>query len=107
LALRAPLASEAGGLGLCSPPPFAGPDDPDYQAILAAVQRAAEEHRREKRFDMPGFRPNVYYIRTMQRYGVLPDDLPDDAALDPYATDQAYWRSFWYGSDGAKVGSVR
>ena len=30
----------------------------------------------------------------MKRYGILPDDLPEDAAIDPYATDLSYWQSF-------------
>lgn len=33
----------------------------------------------------------------MKRFGVLPDsfDLATDR-IDPYETDQAYWRSLWY-----------
>jgi hypothetical protein len=41
---------------------------------------------------MPGFRPNVHYVREMKRYGVLPASL--DARSDPidvYATDRKYW----------------
>ena len=41
--------------------------------------------------------PSPHYIREMKRYGILPHDL--DAAADPidvYATDEAYWRSFWH-----------
>ena len=51
---------------------------------------------RIKRFDMPGFRPRRGYVREMKRYGILPADTPLDAAIDVYATDQAYWRSLWY-----------
>jgi len=47
-----------------------------------------------KRFDMPGFRPNVYYVQTMQRYGILPATLRAGEAIDVYATDRAYWSSF-------------
>jgi hypothetical protein len=32
----------------------------------------------------------------MQRYGILPADLKPGDPVDPYTTDQAYWRSFWY-----------
>ncbi len=32
----------------------------------------------------------------MKRYDILPADLPDDAAVDVYATERAYWRSLWY-----------
>jgi hypothetical protein len=42
-------------------------------------------------------RPSPNYIREMKRYGILPPDfdLATDT-IDAYATDQAYWRSFWY-----------
>jgi hypothetical protein len=44
-------------------------------------------------------RPSPLYIREMKRYGILPPtfDLGRDA-FDAYATDQAYWRSFWHRS---------
>jgi hypothetical protein len=45
---------------------------------------------------MPGFRPNRHYIREMQRFGFLPKDLGPDDPIDHYATDQAYWASFWW-----------
>jgi hypothetical protein len=42
-------------------------------------------------------KPSPLYFREMQRYGILPPDFdPATDRLDPYATDQAYWRSFWY-----------
>ena len=50
----------------------------------------------KKRFDMPGFRPNRYYIREMQLFGILPKDSAADAPIDPYATDQAYWQTFQF-----------
>jgi len=96
LLLRAPLSSDAGGLGLCSPTVFANTKDADYKKILAHIVAASETHRKEKRFDMPGFRPNIYYIRMMQRYGILPKDLAPDAPVDCYATDRTYWQSLWY-----------
>jgi hypothetical protein len=94
--VRAPLSADAGGLGLCEPMVFATTDDPDYQAMLAAIEEAARRHAETKRFDLPGFRPNVYYVRMMQRYGVLPEDLGPEDPVDFYAADEAYWRSFWY-----------
>ncbi|MFW6163086.1 MAG: LamG-like jellyroll fold domain-containing protein, partial [Planctomycetota bacterium] len=101
LLLLAPLAPEAGGYGKlekgggCAAV-FKDTSDPDYQALLAAVEDAKAYLERIKRFDMPGFRPNEHYVREMQRFGVLPRDLAADAAIDPYATDRAYWRSLWY-----------
>jgi hypothetical protein len=96
LLLRAPLSLEAGGLGWCGADVFATTDDPAYQQILARIVDAGEKHHREKRFDMPGFRPNVYYLRLMETYGILPPGTTRDTPLDVYATDQAYWRSFWH-----------
>lgn len=112
LILLAPLAKEAGGYGLCSTvqtsprenrqsgqavPVFAGTDDPDYKKILA-VCRKGKQHleQNNKRFDMPGFRPTPSYVREMKRYGILPGDLPEDAPIDVYATDRAYWHSLWW-----------
>jgi hypothetical protein len=95
LLARAPLAPGAGGLGLCREAVFADAADPDYQQILAAVRDAAERLQCEKRFDMPGFRPSPYYVRQMQQYGILPDNLDSDAPIDVYATDRAYWQSLW------------
>ncbi|MHB1036772.1 MAG: HzsA-related protein [Pirellulales bacterium] len=96
LILRAPLAKEAGGLGLCGEKVFADPSDAQYREILAAVLAAAERLKSEKRFDMPGFRPNEHYIRELQRFGILPRDLSPEQPIDFYAADRAYWRSFWY-----------
>ncbi|MCH5372554.1 MAG: hypothetical protein JJ992_01150, partial [Planctomycetes bacterium] len=96
LLLRAPLAKEAGGLGICGPDVFRSTEDPAYQTLLGAVRVGAEKLAEGKRFDMPGFRPNPYYIREMQRFGFLPQDLGPDDPVDYYATDQAYWNSFWW-----------
>ena len=42
-------------------------------------------------------RPSPQYIREMKRYGILPEDFdPGTTPLDAYATDEAYFRSFWY-----------
>jgi len=96
LFLRAPLAKSAGGLERCGQPVFADAQDPDYQEILGAIEAAGTRLRAEKRFDMPGFRPNRFYIREMQFFGILPDPLPADVPIDAYDTDQRYWRSFLY-----------
>ena len=100
LLLRAPLSREAGGLGLCKPSVFVDTKDADYTTVLAAISAASKKHRDEKRFDMPGFRPNVYYVRMMQRYSVLPTTLAPDEPIDAYATDMEYWRSFHYPGAG-------
>ena len=86
---------------------FADATDRDYHALLAAVRAAKTHLDRIKRFDMPGFRPNVHYIREMTRYGVLPPTLGPNDPIDVYAADQAYWRSFWYRRPAACVGSAK
>ena len=63
---------------------------------MAALNTAHRQLQEGKRFDMPGFRPNKHYIREMQRFGILPVDLPPNAPVDPYRTDRAYWDSFYY-----------
>jgi hypothetical protein len=93
LLLRAPLDKRAGGLQLCGRPVFKETDDADYRELLAAVEDAAARLAEQKRFDMPGFRPNPFYLREMGHYGILPRDLPADAPVDPYAVDRAYWES--------------
>jgi cytochrome c553 len=90
--LLAHLAKSAGGWETGDKTVFASAEDPDYQAILAAIAKAAENLNAEKRFDMPGFRPNDYYLYQMQRYGILQENGPTDG----YSLDQAYWRSFHY-----------
>lgn len=104
LLLRAPLARSAGGLEWCGRAVFADAADAGYQALLARIEAAARLHAVEKRFDMPGFRPNDYYVRALQRYGILPPDLPPDAPVDGYAADRAYWQSSWREAPARKAG---
>jgi len=107
--LLGPLAKKAGGYGTCqaraqppkgqkqAPDVFADTRDPDYQKLLAWIRRGKQYLEQEnKRFDMAGFRPGRPYVREMKRYGILPDALGPDDPIDPYATDRAYWESFWY-----------
>ena len=101
LLLRAPLAKAAGGLGLCKDVVFADAADADYRAMLAGISAAAQRLAREKRFDMPGFAPTVHYVREMTAFGILPRGTQADG-IDPYRTDQAYWRSFWAGAERAR-----
>jgi len=109
LVLLAPLAKEAGGLGLCgvkslraavAPPLFAAASDPDYQKLLAGIEKGRAHLETVKRFDMPGFRPNEHYVREMKRYGILPADMPTADLPDPYMIDAKYWKSFWYAPPG-------
>jgi hypothetical protein len=94
--LRACLAKNAGGLERCKKVVFKSRDDPLYLALLRRLTLAHNRLMKEKRFDMPGFRPNQHYIREMQRFGILPADLKPSDPVDPYATDRKYWDSFDY-----------
>jgi cytochrome c553 len=105
LILRAPLAKEAGGFGLCEEVSFKDTADPLYKQILASIQNARDRLVQGKRFDMPGFRPNEHYIREMQRFGFLPKNLAPDAPIDIYATDRAYWDSFNYRANSSVLSS--
>ncbi len=49
-----------------------------------------------KRFDMPGFRPRVDWVREMKRFGFLPPEHDPARPVDYYALERAYWESFWY-----------
>ena len=100
----APLAKEAGGLGLCraqnekkqNTPVFRDRTDPDFQKLIALCKTGQRELDRIKRFDMPGFVPPAHYVREMKRFGILPASYDGLAPIDIYATDQAYWRSHWW-----------
>jgi hypothetical protein len=96
LILRAPLAKEAGGLQLCGKPVFKDTNDPLYRETLTTLRDAHSRLIAGKRFDMPGFRPNEHYIREMQRFGILPKNLGPSDPVDIYATDRAYWNSFYH-----------
>ena len=100
LQLLAPLARESGGLGICQDEKgaavFKDTSDGDYRTLLAAVEDSKRYLEAIGRFDMPGFQPRKAYLREMRRYGILPDDFPDDGPLDPYETDRAYWKSLWW-----------
>ena len=45
---------------------------------------------------MPGFIPNEHYVREMKRYGILAKSVDPDDPLDVYATDRAYFQTFWH-----------
>lgn len=104
LMLKAPLSKETGGFGTCDAENggvFKSTDDPDYAVILAANRRGQRTLATIKRFDMPGYRPPLPYIREMKRFGVLAADFdPANDPLDFYQTDRAYWRLFERKSTG-------
>ena len=93
--LLAPLSPKCGGQGMKGKFVFTDTQDPLYQGILARLKEAQARLNAGKRFDMPGFRPTVHYLREMQRYGILPKTLPP-GPIDPYKTDRAYFDSFDY-----------
>ncbi|MBQ8114282.1 MAG: PD40 domain-containing protein [Kiritimatiellae bacterium] len=98
--LMAPLAKEAGGLGLCTNAQgkavFATKEDPGYAKLLAVVEDAKKMLDADPRFDMPNFCPNQEYIREMKRYGILPQDAdPARCRIDPYDVDRRYWSLDW------------
>ena len=101
--LLASLSGEAGGYAWCKAdggqpaPAFLDTSDPDYQAILKAIEAAQLRQQNFGRPDLPGFRPGDYYIRWMKRFGILPENFdPAKDPIDPYETDRAYWRSLWH-----------
>jgi hypothetical protein len=75
---------------------FRDQDDPDYRGLLSIIQEGKRALAANKRFDMPGFRPNEHYIREMKKYGILPANIAPEDPIDPYATDRASWRSLWH-----------
>ncbi len=101
--LLGPLVASGGGWGLCRNPAtgdpvtvFADTNDPDYRKLLAMAETGRANLEKIGRFDMPGFRPPMPYVREMKRYGILPADLPEGAPVNPYETDRRYWESLWY-----------
>lgn len=93
--LLGPLAKEAGGWGSCGTV-FKDTSDPDYQKMLAAI-RNGKSVWPKPRWGEPGFKPNRQYVREMKRFQILPEsfDLAKDP-IDVFATDQAYWKSYWH-----------
>ena len=94
--LLAPLAKEAGGYGRCGKAVFADKNDPDYTKMLVSIQSGKALYDARPPWGTPGWKPNPQYVREMKRFGLLPEtfDLAKEA-LDPFAMDQAYWRSLW------------
>ena len=94
--LLGPLAKEAGGFGSCGTV-FKDPKDPDYQSLLAAIERGKAILDAEPRYATANFRPNAQYLREMKKYGIVPNDFdPTQQPVDVYELDQKYWRASWY-----------
>ncbi|MFP4381888.1 MAG: hypothetical protein ACLFUS_15420 [Candidatus Sumerlaeia bacterium] len=104
LLLLAPLAKDAGGLGLCRDKEsveagkgkvFATKGDPDYVTLKKEIEQIREIAFPGGFHWKPGFKPVDMYIREMKRYGVLPEEFDPDTPLDPWKTDQQYYELFY------------
>ena len=107
LLLLAPLAEAAGGWGLCRDPKtlekavvFKDKQDAGYVALSAMCVAGKDRLERIGRFDMADFKPRPDWVREMQRYGILPGDLPAGTPLDVYAIEKKYWSSLWHRPGG-------
>ncbi len=110
--LLAPLARKAGGWGMqkrgADGKPtgemveiFQGTNDSDSRAILNFIEMGRLCLDKNKRWDMPGFKPHPFYVREMKRYGVLPEAFdPDRDEADVFEIDRRYWESSWYYPNG-------
>jgi hypothetical protein len=101
--LLAPLAKEAGGLGLCKPKGkpdaravFAGRDDKDFQELREIVLRLSGVMEEKTWYHMDNFLPNPHYVREMKRYGVLDPAWEMGDPIDPFAVDDRYFKLFWH-----------
>ncbi len=110
LALLAPLAKDAGGLGLClqrdahyktqgepgTPANvFKSKEDPDYQKILTVIKKAAAKiDKRDDHLD-PKYKPPGAYLEVMQRLNCLPPGkTPGKDKIDWFQVDETYYRKF-------------
>ena len=103
LLLLAPLAKADGGWELCRDSKsgstarvFSNRSDVDYQALLTMVTAGTDFLEEHKRFDMPGFVPRTDWVREMQRYGVLTNEVKPNEVTDVYAVEAKYWESLWH-----------
>lgn len=96
--LLAPLAKESGGYGRCGRVVFKDKNDPDYKKLLASIESGKKLYDAQPPWGTPGWKPNAQYVREMKRFGLLPESFDlASRSLDPFAMDQAYWRSLWPG----------
>ena len=107
--LMAPLSAQAGGWGTCKARDktpaqiqaakqlFSDTKNADYQAILKMIEQVKVCLDKNKRWDMPGFKPHPYYVREMKRYGILSESFDVDRdKIDIFELDRHYWESLWY-----------
>jgi hypothetical protein len=94
--LLAPLAKAAGGYARCGKTVFSDKNDPDYQTLLTSINSGKALYDARPPWGTPGWKPNFQYVREMKRFGLLADAYdPATDPFDPFAMDQAYWRSLW------------
>jgi mono/diheme cytochrome c family protein len=92
-----PLAKSAGGYERCAEIVFADKNDPDYQAILAGIERARQYILSGTRPNITPFFANRHYTREMIRFGVLPPDhCYQTMPICPFEVDRKYWEALWY-----------
>jgi hypothetical protein len=104
LLVLGPLSKEAGGYDRCSRetkvPVFKDKHDADYKILRDYLDVLHDAQNRNKRFNMPGFKPSEHYVREMKRYGIIPESFDREKdEIDVYEADEAYWRSFWWKPD--------
>ena len=111
--LLAPLAKEAGGWGECrakneseeqskaAESLFRDKNNADYGILLAWIEAGKRELEKNKRWDMPGFKPHPYYVREMIRYGILPETFDNEKHdVDVFELERKYFEASWYYPDG-------
>jgi len=101
--LLSPLDKKAGGYGRCGKSVFKDKDDPDFKKLLASIESGKKLYEARPPWGTSGWKPNPQYVREMKRFGLLPESFDSDQQpLDPFAMDQAYWRSLWPNTYGLK-----
>ena len=108
MALLAPLAKEAGGLGICKGPNtkavFTSKEDEHYVKILEVLKRYQKYphthwgyYGTKGYYGSPGYKPNPLYFEIMKQYGILPKDFdPEKDPYDVFEIDRRYWESHWH-----------
>ena len=112
--LLAPLAKNAGGWAMGEatdikkkrriisknshcPVIFKSKNNPDYKILLKYIEESQNHIKVNKRWNMPGFKPSKYYIRELQKFGILSENFNiNKDKFDIYDLDKRYWESLWY-----------